>query len=58
MKVLAEKRKELAQTILSLIGCIRQRRDVCAATFARVWKMKTNSVFLKNGMAERTLTAT
>jgi len=35
-----------------------RNRDAGVATFAGVWRMKMNSVFLKNGIPRRTLKAT
>jgi len=53
MKAFTEKRKELSQTIASLIGPIRTEKGPGIATFIGVWRMKINSVFLKNGIPER-----
>jgi hypothetical protein len=58
MKALSEKRMELSQTIASLSGSIRGRKDAGAATFAKAWSMKMNSFFLRNGIPRRTLGVT
>ena len=58
MKVLAEKRLGLSQTIALPIGFLRTEKGCGPATFTGVWRMKMNSVFLKNGIPGRTLIVT
>jgi hypothetical protein len=58
MKVLAEKRKELSQTIALLIGSIKTEKDAGGATFSGVWRMEIASFFLKNGTPGKAFAAT
>jgi hypothetical protein len=52
MKILAERHKELSQTITSLIGSIRTETGCKRCDFSRVMRMKIHSFFLVRGFNE------